>query len=167
MSGFRRRLRHLRFFLQAGFSAVLIAAALLVGCMRLALPWLAANPERIEGWLGDRIGRAVDIGKVAWIWTRSGPRLLFDRIEIAAGTDGTPALELARTELALNLYAAFQKNRAWNEFRLVGLKLGEDKPCSEPWLPRPRTSDAVRSIAGGPRSRSSPASSARPSGLPA
>lgn len=133
MSGFRRRLRHLRFFLQAGFSAVLIAAALLVGCMRLALPWLAANPERIEGWLGDRIGRAVDIGKVDWIWTRSGPRLLFDRIEIAAGTDGTPALELARTELALNLYAAFQKNRAWNEFRLVGLKLGLSRDESGVW----------------------------------
>lgn len=146
MSGLRKRLRHLRFFLQAGFSTLLIVAALLVGCLRLALPWLASNPERIEHWLGERIGRTVDIGKVEWIWTRSGPRLLFDRIGIAAGTDGTPALELARTELALNLYAAFQKNRAWNEFRLVGLQLGLTRDASGAWN---LSGDAGLSRAGG------------------
>lgn len=124
MTPFRRRLRKLRFFAQAAFVTLVITAAVLVGFAQLALPWLASNPQRIEGWLSERLGRTVTITKVESTWSRAGPRLVLDELRIAAGANGEPSLTVPRAELALNLYAAFQRNRAWNEFRLVGLDLG-------------------------------------------
>ncbi len=124
MSPWRRRLRKLRFFVQAALVTLIITAAVLVGFAQLALPWLADNPQRIEGWLSERLGRPVTIGKVEGAWSRAGPRLVIDQLQIAAGANGEPSLTVPRAELALNLYAAFQRNRAWNEFRLVGLDLG-------------------------------------------
>ena len=47
MTVFRRRLRKLRFFLQAAVVTLIITAAVLVGFAQLALPWLADNPQRI------------------------------------------------------------------------------------------------------------------------
>ncbi|MEZ5461490.1 YhdP family protein [Dokdonella sp.] len=123
MTPFRRRLRKFRFLVQAIFVALVITAAVLVGFAQLALPWLADNPQRIEGWLTERLGRNVTIGKVSSMWTRGGPRLILDDLRIASGPASETELRLPRAELALNLYAAFQRNRAWNEFRLVGLDL--------------------------------------------
>lgn len=133
MTPFRRRLRKLRFLLQAIFVALVITAAVLVGFAQLALPWLAENPQRIEGWLTERLGRSVTIGKVSSMWTRTGPRLIFDELVIATGPSEAAELRLPRAELALNLYAAFQRNRAWNEFRLVGLDLSLVRNADGAW----------------------------------
>ena len=133
MTVFRRRLRKLRFFLQAAVVTLIITAAVLVGFAQLALPWLADNPQRIEGWLSQRLGRPVSIGHVGSLWTRAGPRLVFDDLRIEAGAGGGSALLLPRAELALNLYAAFQRNRAWNEFRLVGLDLSLVRGAQGEW----------------------------------
>lgn len=133
MTPFRRRLRKLRFLLQAVFVAVVITAAVLVGFAQLALPWLADNPKRIEGWLGERLGREVTIGSATGMWTRAGPRLILDDLRIATGKTNESEVRLPRAELALNMYAAFQRNRAWNEFRLVGLDLSLVRNADGAW----------------------------------
>lgn len=133
MTPFRRRLRKLRFFLQAAVVTLIITAAVLVGFAQLALPWLADNPQRIEGWLSQRLARPVSIGHVGSLWTRAGPRLVLDDLRIGTATSGESALLLPRAELALNLYAAFQRNRAWNEFRLVGLDLSLVRGAQGEW----------------------------------
>ena len=133
MTLLRRRLRRLRFALVAVFAGSIILVAAVVGISRLALPWLAHNPERIAGWLSQRLDRSVTIGKVSELWTRAGPRLVLDDLAIGRGAAGEAPLNLARAEIALNLYAPFQRNRAWNEFRLVGLDLALERDDSGIW----------------------------------
>jgi uncharacterized protein (TIGR02099 family) len=133
MTPFRRRLRKLRFFLQALFVTLVISAAAIVAFAQLALPWLADNPQRIEGWLSERLGRQVSIGSVSGMWTRAGPRLVINDLRIAATSSTEGELRLPRSELALNLYAAFQHNRSWNEFRVVGLDLALSRDANGDW----------------------------------
>lgn len=133
MTPFRRRLRELRFFLQAAIITLLISAAVVVAFAQMALPWLADNPQRIEQWLSDRLGRQVSIGHVSGLWTRAGPRLVIDDLRIAASSTTEGELRLPRSELALNLYAAFQRNRSWNEFRVVGLDLALSRDAAGEW----------------------------------
>lgn len=117
-------------------STGVIVLAALVGVLRLALPWLADNPARVEQWLGERLGREVTIGKVESLWTRAGPRLILDELSIAADDPGTAPLRLPRAEIAVNLYAPLQRNRAWNEFRLVGLDLSLARAADGVWQVR-------------------------------
>ena len=133
MSTLRRRLRRLRFAVVGVLAGAIILAALGVGLLRLALPWLAHNPERVAGWLSERLGRPVRIAHVEDLWTRAGPRLALDGLVIGAGPGGEPELALPRAEIALNLYAPFQRNRAWNEFRLVGLDVGLERAADGHW----------------------------------
>ena len=133
MTVFRRRLRKVRFFVQAAVVTAIISAAVLVGLAQLAMPWLADNPRRIEGWLSERLGREVSVGRIDSAWTRAGPRLVLNDLRIGKnGSDGADLL-VPRVQLALNLYAAFQKNRAWNEFRVVGLDLGLLRSAGDQW----------------------------------
>lgn len=117
----------------AAVAGVVIVAAVIVGLTQLALPWLAQHPQHVERFLAERLGREVKLGRVEGLWTRSGPRLILDNLEIAAGAPDAAPLKLEHAELALNLYAAFQRNRAWNEFRLVGLDLGLLRDASGVW----------------------------------
>ncbi|MEO7916843.1 MAG: hypothetical protein ABIR16_04305, partial [Dokdonella sp.] len=118
-SGWRR----LRRFVWNTFALLIIVAALAAGFVQLGLPWLERNPQRVEQWLSERLQRPVTIGSVSSRWLRGGPQLALNNVVIgAATTSGTP-LQLERAALALNLFAPFQRNGAWNEFRLGGLEL--------------------------------------------
>jgi uncharacterized protein (TIGR02099 family) len=146
MTVFRRRLRRARFFVQAALVTVIISAAVLVGFAQLALPWLADNPRRIEGWLSQRLGREVSVGRIEGAWTRAGPRLVLDDLRIGVRPGAEPDLIVPRAELALNLYAAFQKNRAWNEFRVVGMDLGLLRNAADQWQLRGFAAGSTRSM---------------------
>lgn len=130
---FVRPLRKLRFALISALSTLVIAVAVFAGLAQLALPWLAEHPQRVADWISERVGREVRLARVEGLWTRSGPRLVLDNLEIAASTPDAEPLKLPRAELALNLYAAFQRNRAWNEFRLVGLDLALVRGADASW----------------------------------
>lgn len=133
MTPFRRRLRKLRFFVQAAFVTVVISVAVIVAIAQLALPWLADNPRRIEGWLSELLQRTVTIGHLSGQWTQAGPRLIFDDLRIGASDSGDAELSLPRSELAINLFAAFQQSLAWNEFRVVGLDLALSRASNGQW----------------------------------
>ncbi len=118
-SGWRRVRRNLWNLV----ALLIIVAALGAGVVQLGLPWLVRNPQRVEGWLSDRLQRPVSVGKITSRWLRGGPELSLEGVVIgAAGKDGE-SLHLDRAALALNLFAPFQRNGVWNEFRLSGLEL--------------------------------------------
>ena len=133
MTPFRRRLRKLRFFVQAAFVTVVISMAVIVALAQMALPWLAGDPGRVERWLSARLNREVSIGHLSGTWTQAGPRLVFDDLRIGATESGEGGLRLPRSELAVNLFAAFQKDLAWNEFRVVGLDLALQRTAEGVW----------------------------------
>ena len=114
MTPLRRRLRRLRFFVQAMFVTLVISAAVVVAIAQLALPWLADNPRRVEAWLSAQLQRPVSIGQLSGMWTQAGPRLVFDDLRIGATAAGDAELRLPRSELAINLFAPLRKNLAWN-----------------------------------------------------
>ncbi|MFZ1837768.1 MAG: hypothetical protein WAU20_03460, partial [Dokdonella sp.] len=133
MTPLRRRLRRLRFFVQAMFVTLVISAAVIVAIAQLALPWLADNPRRVEAWLSAQLQRPVSIGQLSGMWTQAGPRLVFDDLRIGATAAGDAELRLPRSELAINLFAPLRKNLAWNEFRVIGPDLALSRAADGQW----------------------------------
>jgi uncharacterized protein (TIGR02099 family) len=130
----RRRLRHTRLWLQALVATVVIVAAIVVGVMQLAvLPWLAAHPQRIGEFLGERLHRPVQVDRVDARWERNGPLLDLHGIHIGVGQPGQPALLIARAGLKVNLLAFAHRNARWNEFRLDGLDLNLLRDAEGHW----------------------------------
>ncbi len=117
----RRTLRRLRFTLFALITTAVIALAVLMGLTQLAMPWLVRNPERIATWLSERLHQPVSIGAVSGAWIGGGPVLTLDHVRIGATGGAQPPLEIPRAELAVSLYAPFERSLAWSEFRVVGL----------------------------------------------
>ncbi|WP_440223319.1 YhdP family protein [Dokdonella sp. MW10] len=128
-----RRWRRVRFALVSAVAGTLVLVAVLMGLAQLALPWLVRNPQRVEAWLSERSGREVRIGTVEGQWTRGGPRLVLEDVRLGPSSPGGRTLTLPHAELAVNLFAALQRNRAWNEFRLVGLDLALSRGDDGAW----------------------------------
>ena len=128
-SGWRRVRRNLWNLV----ALLIIVAALGAGVVQLGLPWLVRNPQRVEQWLSARLERPVTIGSVSSRWLRGGPELALENVEIgAAGANGA-SLHFDRAALALNPFAIFQRNGAWNEFRLSGLELSLSHDSDGRW----------------------------------
>jgi uncharacterized protein (TIGR02099 family) len=119
----RRTLRRLRFALFTLATTVIIVLALLMGATQLAMPWLVRNPARIASWLSARLQQPVQIGAVSGTWAGGGPVLTLDHVLIGRANGDQAPLEIPRAELAVSLYAPFQRNRAWSEFRLLGMDI--------------------------------------------
>ncbi len=115
----RRSLRRLRFTLFTVGAIVVIALALTVGLGQLAMPWLTRNPERVEAWLSERLHQPVHVGHLNAVWAAGGPVMTLDDVRI--GDADKQPLQLSRAELALDFYAPLRGDRAWSEFRLVGV----------------------------------------------
>lgn len=129
----RRRWRRVRRVVAGTLATVVIALGVLVGIGQLVVPWLVRNPDRVEAWLAERIDRPVTIGHIAARWVRGGPQLVLENVLIGARAPEQTPLRLERAELALNVFAPFQRNRAWNEFRLVGLDLSLERAADGRW----------------------------------
>ncbi|PZQ19478.1 MAG: TIGR02099 family protein [Rhodanobacter denitrificans] len=129
----RRRWRRVRRIVAGTLATIVIALGVLVGIGQLVVPWLVRNPDRVEAWLAERIDRPVTIGHIAARWVRGGPQLVLENVLIGARAPEQTPLRLQRAELALNVFAPFQRNRAWNEFRLVGLDLSLERDADGRW----------------------------------
>ncbi|ANB17741.1 TIGR02099 family protein [Dokdonella koreensis DS-123] len=129
----RRRWRRVRRAVAATLATIVIALGVLVGIGQLVVPWLVRNPDRVETWLSERIHRPVTIGHIAARWVRGGPQLVLENVLIGPRAPDQTPLRLQRAELALNLFAPFQRNRAWNEFRLAGLDLALERDAAGRW----------------------------------
>ena len=118
-SGWRRVRRNLWNLV----ALLIIVAALAAGLVQLGLPWLVRNPQKVESWLSERLQRPVSVGKITSRWLRGGPELSMERVVLGPAGENQQSVQLDRAALALNLFAPFQRNGVWNEFRLSGLEL--------------------------------------------
>lgn len=129
MTPFRRRLRRLRRGAWLAVSAVLILAAVLVGLINLALPWLASDTARLASWIEARVGQPVHIEAAGGQWLRSGPAFRLKRLHLG-GADG---IEVDEAELRINVYAWLLPRRALVELRLSGLDLEVSRAEGDRW----------------------------------
>lgn len=129
MTPLRRRLRRLRRGLWLTLSATLISAAVLVGLVNLALPWLASDTARLEAWIESRIGQPVRIEAAGGQWLRSGPAFRLTGLRLG-GVDG---IDVDAAELRINVYSWLLPSRALVELRLNGLELEVSRREGEDW----------------------------------
>ena len=120
MSPAQRRWRRLRRFLLATIASILVFAAGLLAIGRLALPWLIDSPERVAGWLGERIGRSVGLDQVDAHWNGPGPVLELEGLRIASAPGEDAAITLGRARVQIDIYAWLMPDRHLiKEFLLV------------------------------------------------
>ncbi|HRQ66422.1 MAG TPA: DUF3971 domain-containing protein, partial [Xanthomonadaceae bacterium] len=110
-------------------SSVLILAAVVVGLVNLALPWLASDPVRLAAWIESRIGQSVSIEAAGGQWLRSGPAFRLKHLRLG-GDDG---IEVDAAELRINVYAWLLPRRALVELRLSGLDLDISREAGGRW----------------------------------
>jgi len=125
----RRRLHRLRLGLEALIAAVVIFAALVVGGMGIALPWLVKNPERVQAFLAARLGRPVTFERVEGHWRASGPVFALHGVKLG---DGTPFV-VESAELALDFYAGLKPDVSFSEFRIVGVAVDAVREPGGTW----------------------------------
>jgi uncharacterized protein (TIGR02099 family) len=125
----RRRLRRLRRGAWLLLSSLLILAALLVGMVNLALPWVASDSARLARWIEQRLGQPVSIAAAGGQWLRSGPAFRLKALRLG-GADG---IEVDEAELRVNVYAWLLPRRALVELRLSGLELEIDRAADGQW----------------------------------
>ncbi|MEO7323531.1 MAG: YhdP family protein [Dokdonella sp.] len=123
MTSWRARLRRLRFALLAAGATVVILLGVLAALTQLAMPWLERNPQYVERWLSQRLDRPVKIARLSGAWVGGGPLLALENVQIGARNADQGMFSIPHAELAFDLYALFQRNRAVSEFRLSGVEL--------------------------------------------
>ncbi|MBB5015718.1 YhdP family protein [Rehaibacterium terrae] len=138
MSPLRRHLRHLRRWLAYGLAVLLIVAAVLVGVANQLLPLLERHPERVAGWLSERVGQPVRFERLHAGWTRRGPLLGLERLEIGAGAE---ALRIERAELLVAIYSGLVPGLPLTELRLHGLALDLERDDEGRWRARGLTGE--------------------------
>jgi uncharacterized protein (TIGR02099 family) len=129
----RRRVHHVRLFVQALFAVLVITAAVIIGLGQLALPWLVNHPEKISAFLSEKLKRPVTLDHTEGQWEHDGPVLTLHDVRIASGTAAQPGLTIPQAQLKINFLALFHRNQAWNEFRLVGLDLHLVRNAAGDW----------------------------------
>ena len=123
MNPWRHRLRRVRFFLGALVAAVLIAAAVAIGLLQLALPLAAHYPDRLAGFLSQRMHRPVHFDSVQSEWQPSGPLLIVHGLTLGPEYKGGESLILARAAIKFDFSAWLKPAHRWVTLRLSGLEL--------------------------------------------
>lgn len=127
-SPLRRRIRHARRFTGYGLLVLLILAATLVGGLNQLLPLVERHPDKVAGWLSERLGQPVAFESARGEWTRRGPRFTLDGLRI--GPDGR-SLDIGRAELLVAVYSGLLPGAPLTELKVRELSLvleqGEDR----------------------------------------
>lgn len=105
MTPTQRRLRRLRRWLLAAGAGLLVGAATLMALGRLLVPWLIDSPESVASWLGERIGRNVELDAVSAHWEGSGPVLELAGLRISAAPGEAAAITLGKARVHTDVYA--------------------------------------------------------------
>jgi len=123
MNPWRHRLRRARFFLGALIAAALIAAAVAVGLLQLLLPLAAHYPDRLAGFLSQRMQRPVHFDSVRGDWQPSGPLLVVRGLTLGPAYSGGESIALSRAAIKLDFAAWLKPAHRWVTLRLTGLEL--------------------------------------------
>lgn len=123
MTPWRRRIHHLRLVVQALFASAVILLGLIVGLVRLALPWIVAHPQKISDFLSQRLNRSVTIDRVEGLSESDGPVLILHGLHITSKDPAQPPSTIPRAELKVNYFSWLHRNQSVSELRLIGLDL--------------------------------------------
>jgi uncharacterized protein (TIGR02099 family) len=123
VTSWRHRLRRVRFFLGALVAAALIAVAVAIGLLQLAMPLIAHYPDKLAGFLSQRLHRPVHFDSVQSEWQPSGPLLIVHGLTLGAEYRGGESLSLARAAIKFDLAAWLKPAHRWITLRLTGLEL--------------------------------------------
>ena len=123
MKPWRHRLRRAWFFLGALIAAGLIAAAVAVGLLQLGLPLVAHYPDKLAGFLSQRLHRPVHFDSVQSQWQPSGPLLIVHGLTLGPGYAGGESLTLRRAAIKFDFSAWLRPAHRWVTLRLTGLEL--------------------------------------------
>lgn len=130
LSTAQRRWRRIRRGLKAAVAFAIIGMACVVAAASLALPWVVANPGRVQALLSDRLGQPVHFARITGQWRTSGPLLTLE--EVAIG-DGEAPFRVGRAALAIDLYAWLKPGVSISEFRLDGLEIEATREADGRW----------------------------------
>ncbi len=127
-SPLRRRIRHARRLFGYGLLVVLILAAAAVGVVNQMLPLVERNPQKVAGWLSERVGQPVTFTHARAEWTRRGPRFILDDLRIG---EGERLLDIGRAELLVAVYSGLLPGAPLTELKVrelsLALEQGEDR----------------------------------------
>ena len=129
----RTRLHATRRALWHALAAVLVLMALGAVAASRLLPMLERNPERVEAWLGERLGHPVAFDSLQTGWTRRGPLLRLDGLRVGHGDE---AITIGEAEVLVAQYAGLLPGRSFTELRLRGLELTLERDDDGRWQVR-------------------------------
>lgn len=140
-SPLRRRFRHARRVLGYGFLVLLILLATGVGALNQLLPLVERHPDKVAGWLSDRLGEPVAFESARGEWTRKGPRFTFGGLRIG---EGDRQLEVGHAELLVAVYSGLLPGEPLTALKVRDLSLvleqGQDRRwrlAGLPFEPKP------------------------------
>ncbi|MEP6938814.1 MAG: YhdP family protein, partial [Rudaea sp.] len=136
MGAARHGLRRARLWISGLFAALVIFMGVIVGLTQLALPWIAAHPEKVSAMLSERMHRPVVIDRLAAHWERNGPVLDLGGVHLgiaSAGSGATQPLTVASAAIKVNFFAWARRNASWTEFRVAGIDLDVARDAKGNW----------------------------------
>ena len=129
----RRRFRFARRGVAYTVALLLVLVAVVVGIANQLLPLAERHPDKIAAWLSERAGRRVVFDNVQTHWTRRGPLLRLDGLEI--GDPRNPVV-IGEAEMLVSMYAGLLPGRSFSELRLRGLDLTLERADDGRWQVR-------------------------------
>lgn len=135
-STLRRRIRHARRLLGYGALVVLIGLATGVAALNQLLPLVERHPDKVAGWLSERIGQPVAFKGARGEWTRHGPRFTLQGLRIGAGER---QLAIGEAELLVSVYSGLLPGEPLTALKVRDLALvleqGQDRRWRVAGLP--------------------------------
>ncbi len=130
---FRRRLRRVRRGAAYTLAVGLVLLALVLGTASQVLPLAEQHPDRVAAWLSARAGRPISFDAVATAWTRRGPLLQLQGLQVGEGGD---AFTIGDAEMLVSIYAGLLPGVPLSELRLRGLDLVLERNPDGRWQVR-------------------------------
>ncbi|MET1023354.1 MAG: YhdP family protein, partial [Pseudoxanthomonas sp.] len=133
---FHHRLRVLRRMAWYALAVVLVGVAVVLGVASQLLPLAEHHPDRVAAWLSQQAGRPITFRTLKTEWTRRGPLLQLDGLQVGAGPGQTEGLQIGQAEVLVSLYSGLLPGRAFTELRLRNIALEAERADDGSWAIR-------------------------------
>ncbi|WDS37339.1 YhdP family protein [Pseudoxanthomonas sp.] len=133
---FHHRLRVLRRMAWYALAVVLVCVAVVLGVASQLLPLAERHPDRVAAWMSQQAGRPITFKALKTAWTRRGPLLQLDGLQIGAGNGQGEGLQIGQAEVLVSLYSGLLPGRAFTELRLRNIALEVERADDGSWAVR-------------------------------
>jgi uncharacterized protein (TIGR02099 family) len=133
---FHHRLRVLRRMAWYALAVALVGVAVVLGVASQLLPLAEHHPDRVAAWLSQQAGRPITFRTLKTEWTRRGPLLQLDGLQVGAGPGQTEGLQIGQAEVLVSLYSGLLPGRAFTELRLRNIALEAERADDGSWAIR-------------------------------